>query len=766
MATTVFAKIFAIAFYIFISTHALPDMIRIGGLFDRDDGSLEMAFISAVNRVNANGQILPKSRLVAQIETIGQDDSLEASKRVCSLMETGVAAIFGPQSSESATHVQSICDALEVPHIESRWDFRSHGVNLYPHPPTLSKAYEDLIRMFEWTSFAIIYEDHDGLVRLKNLYKTPPNKNPFKIFLRQLPANGRYREIFREIKEKNIGNIVIDCNVGLIYQVLKQAQQIGLMTENHHYVITNMDLDTVDVEDFQYVGAEITALRLVDPKRTEVTKVVNEMRAAERHIVRKIGERADFTLKTETALMFDAVYLFAKALHDLDSSQTITIKPLSCESESPWGPGNSLINYMKVVQLNGVSGIVGFDTNGFRSNFDLDVVEVSPHGVTKVGTWSSRFKDKHHIGLNMTRRVLRLGGEIIEKKIIKVAAILNEPYVMIRESKDSLNGNELYEGFAVDLLIEISKMVGFDYIIYETADQSYGSRNSETNEWNGVIKEIIDKQAGLGIGDLTITSEREEVVDFSMPFMNLGISILFVKPTPSHPNILSFLSPFSSDVWLYIAVTYLCVSLILFLLARLSPYEWKPVKTPTSKVAQLTTTTNQETKELQNQFGLLNSMWFTIGSLMQQGSDLAPRAASTRLVAAMWWFFILIMLSSYTANLAAFLAVEKSESPIKDIKDLAQQTRIKYGCVKTGSTMAFFRDSKIPMYHDMWKQMESFNTFVNGNKDGVAKVKEGNFAYFIESTSNDYIVERECELARIGGLLDSKGYGFAVPKGS
>ncbi|GAB6022611.1 hypothetical protein CHUAL_006707 [Chamberlinius hualienensis] len=490
------------------------------------------------------------------------------------------------------------------------------------------------------------------------------------------------------------------------------------------------------------------------------------MRAAERHIVRKIGERADFTLKTETALMFDAVYLFAKALHDLDSSQTITIKPLSCESESPWGPGNSLINYMKVVQLNGVSGIVGFDTNGFRSNFDLDVVEVSPHGVTKVGTWSSRFKDKHHIGLNMTRRVLRLGGEIIEKKIIKVAAILNEPYVMIRESKDSLNGNELYEGFAVDLLIEISKMVGFDYIIYETADQSYGSRNSETNEWNGVIKEIIDKQAGLGIGDLTITSEREEVVDFSMPFMNLGISILFVKPTPSHPNILSFLSPFSSDVWLYIAVTYLCVSLILFLLARLSPYEWKPVKTPTSKVAQLTTTTNQETKELQNQFGLLNSMWFTIGSLMQQGSDLAPRAASTRLVAAMWWFFILIMLSSYTANLAAFLAVEKSESPIKDIKDLAQQTRIKYGCVKTGSTMAFFRDSKIPMYHDMWKQMESFNTFVNGNKDGVAKVKEGNFAYFIESTSNDYIVERECELARIGGLLDSKGYGFAVPKGS
>ena len=30
----------------------------------------------------------------------------------------------------------------------------------------------------------------------------------------------------------------------------------------------------------------------------------------------------------------------------------------------------------------------------------------------------------------------------------------------------------------------------------------------------------------------------------------------------------------------------------------------------------------------------------------------------------MWWFFTLIMISSYTANLAAFLTVERMESPI------------------------------------------------------------------------------------------------------
>lgn len=53
--------------------------------------------------------------------------------------------------------------------------------------------------------------------------------------------------------------------------------------------------------------------------------------------------------QTETSLLYDAVHLFAKALHDLDTSQQIDIKPLSCESTDTWPHGYSLINYMKIV---------------------------------------------------------------------------------------------------------------------------------------------------------------------------------------------------------------------------------------------------------------------------------------------------------------------------------------------------------------------------------------------------------------------------------
>ena len=53
--------------------------------------------------------------------------------------------------------------------------------------------------------------------------------------------------------------------------------------------------------------------------------------------------------QTETALIYDAVHLYAQALHDLDRSQEINTKPLSCDGSETWQHGNSLVNYMKLV---------------------------------------------------------------------------------------------------------------------------------------------------------------------------------------------------------------------------------------------------------------------------------------------------------------------------------------------------------------------------------------------------------------------------------
>ena len=73
------------------------------------------------------------------------------------------------------------------------------------------------------------------------------------------------------------------------------------------------------------------------------------------------------------------------------------------------------------------------------------------------------------------------------------------------------------------------------------------------------------------------------------------------------------------------------------------------------------------------------------------GSDVAPRTTSTRIVASIWYLFTLILVSSYTANLAAFLTVERMASPIENVEDLSQQTSILYGTLASGSTYEFFQ---------------------------------------------------------------------------
>lgn len=67
------------------------------------------------------------------------------------------------------------------------------------------------------------------------------------------------------------------------------------------------------------------------------------------------------------------------------------------------------------------------------------------------------------------------------------------------------------------------------------------------------------------------------------------------------------------------------------------------------------------------------------------------RSVSGRVVGSVWWFFTLIIISTYTANLAAFLTVERMLTPIENADDLAKQTDIQYGTLAGGSTNAFFK---------------------------------------------------------------------------
>ncbi|KAH9510010.1 hypothetical protein Btru_044826 [Bulinus truncatus] len=330
-----------------------------------------------------------------------------------------------------------------------------------------------------------------------------------------------------------------------------------------------------------------------------------------------------------------------------------------------------------------------------------------------------------------------------------------EPYVMIskviRDGTPKV-GNEPVEGFCIDLTKAVAQKVGFEYIIQFVKDGSYGSLLTN-DTWDGIVGELIRHEADMAIAPFTITADRSRVIDFTKPFMSLGISIMIKRPQPAGKHFFSFMEPLSSEIWMCIVFAYIGVSVVLFLVSRFSPNEWHLSGIQHS---------------VANDFSISNSLWFSLGAFMQQGCDISPRSLSGRIVGSVWWFFTLIIISSYTANLAAFLTVERMLTPIESAEDLAKQTEIQYGTIISGSTKGFF---KFTTYQRMWAYMTSAqpSVFVKTHEEGIQRVRQSNgkYAYLTESLTIDYVSNRKpCDTLRVGNNLNSDGFGIGTPIGS
>ncbi len=81
-------------------------------------------------------------------------------------------------------------------------------------------------------------------------------------------------------------------------------------------------------------------------------------------------------------------------------------------------------------------------------------------------------------------------------------------------------------------------------------DGKYGSPDPDSpGGWNGMIGELVRREAEIAVAPLTINSAREKVADFTKPFMSLGISIMIKKPVKKRPGVFSFMSPLSMEIW-------------------------------------------------------------------------------------------------------------------------------------------------------------------------------------------------------------------------
>ena len=373
--------------------------------------------------------------------------SVTAERETCALLQKGVAAIFGPQTLASLEHIRSITDVVEVPFIDTKWNMHpvdpvltsdhrnEYTINLHPDVTTLGSAFIDLVIQYNWDVVTILYENNESMMRLKEIFTRTAKilyPNTFRMVVKQLvhtEENG-YRDVLREVHKDKSYMIILDCSKDIIEDVLTQAQQIGMVSEDYYYLLTSLDAHTVDLSSFKYGGTNFTAFRMIDTNKMEVKSVIHDIVSKEIAQGRTIDIQ-DGNLDTTTALIYDAVHLFALALHELNMIQDINIGPLDCTGETSWAHGSSLINYMKLTEFNGLSGLIKFDAHGLRTIFDLDILELQSTGLEPIGTWN--IIDS----LNMTRiaEVMDFANpiNIMANKTFTVVSVEAAPYTMLKE---------------------------------------------------------------------------------------------------------------------------------------------------------------------------------------------------------------------------------------------------------------------------------------------------------------------------------------------
>ncbi|XP_064072284.1 glutamate receptor ionotropic, kainate 2-like [Vanessa tameamea] len=708
---------------------------------------IAVKLVAAVNAVlrDHDGTLL---EVPAPVEP---QEPLAEPGQICLQAGQGATAVVGGSAGADAAARAGLALLLAEPAPENR--HLSSALELYPHLDVLARACAALCEAKDWQNAVVL---HEGSARVAP--RLAPDIDALALRARQLPPphdDNALRNLLLVLKKLGAINFIVWCDAECSVRVLDAAQRVGLLADRHSYVLTALDLHTLPLADYSYGGANITGLRIFNAESSKVSKAMGAWRE---EYVKQLGETgneeeiANIVDNPPTAVLltYDAATIVAKAMKYLDLP---TDEPGSCEHGAASSHADTLLNYLRSEKWEGVSGPLVWEAGGERHEVLLQVTELERGGrLAPVASWAP------HTGLAWLPRALTPSppGGLMTNRTFAILIAMNKPYIMKKQSSDRLFGNDRYEGFCIELIDRLSKLLHFNYTFVEQMNGAYGVRNKTTNQWNGMMRRLMDDpDIQFAVTDLTITAEREEAVDFTTPFMNLGISILFRKPQQPEPALLAFLLPFSNGVWLCLGLAYLGTSLVLYVVGRLCPDEWQ---NPYPCV--------EEPPALENQFTLANALWFNLGAVLQQGSEIAPVAYGTRAVASCWWIFALVITSSYTANLATLLATKSSTELIKNVRDLAENDQgITYGAKAGGSTYTFFELSENELYQKMFQKMKE-QEMPKSNEAGIQKVMTDKYAFFAESTTIEYTVERNCEVTSVGDLLDSKGYGIAMKKNS
>lgn len=736
-----------------------PRVVRIGAILSSTQN--QQVFQDAVRGLNNNSNIRFEYTSI-----IMDSNRIQSALKLCDeLVKKAVHIVIvshppAPDNEQAPISVSYTCGFYNIPVIgistrdSSFSDKNVHPTFLRTVPPYFHQAdaWLQMLTYFGWKQVIFIHSmDEEGRmilsrfkwlaekedIMIEKVYKYPSGIKNFGATLKPIPSL-QSRVILLSASQRDAENLFRD------------ARNLNLTTAGYAWIVSEQAMDASTIP----VG--MLGLKL--------SNSTNE----------------DVHIRDSVQVIGQAMQKFFIQNNDL---QNITDTPTDCRSvNNDWEIGNKILAALKTEKLEkGQTGQVSFNEDGDRVNA-VYFIRNSQQDKVMVGYYGNKQAAEPALKITGENKIVWPGNLMAKPKGVKISTHLKvvtlkaTPFVhtellsekgSCEEKKNericwkvnATTGEKVdycCYGYCIDMLIDISKKVNFTFELHLSTDNSFGTltrtNNSKMKTWNGMIGELVSEQSDLIVAPLTINPERAEHIDFSKPFKYQGLIIL-VKKTQKDSSLASFLQPFQDTLWILVGLSVHVVALVLYLLDRFSPFgRFKLAK-------------SDDTEE--DALNLSSAMWFAWGVLLNSGiGEGTPRSFSARVLGMVWAGFAMIIVASYTANLAAFLVLDRPEASITGIDDARLRNpneNFKYATVKNSAVEMYFK--RQVELSTMYRQMETRN--YRTAEEAIDEVKKGNLQAFIwDSSRLEYEAAKDCELITAGELFGRSGLGIGLRKKS
>ncbi|XP_077990845.1 glutamate receptor ionotropic, kainate 2-like [Glandiceps talaboti] len=779
-----FGKYILLVFILIHYCHGeVPSQVYIGVLLDDPDSkqSSEMALRSAIDYVNNNSHTLPSTKLLYKLSSTSKSSStFKQIQKVCHQISKKVVAIIGPTTLHGVKATYPVLNALHIPQLTVSAPDPLLSLHPYPYlfkmvsPDNIqSRVLVDLVEHFHWTRFSIItpYEDYDVDGLLREFYSMAVERDWSIVSVERFWPTSNVTALdmtqrLHDIRSKGVRVILLHCHAAHANIILRQAESLGMAGKGWAWIMTNIP-STMPALYSHNVTVPSHLRGLIGFRQS-----VGHGQLAD--VLQKYWSNYDnaVPLHSYAYYIFDSVLAVAYALNELFAADGLKWQQPKFTRETcsqsgqqviPWEPGQFLKEKIETVTGPGTAHDLGFTSSRTPKITQFDIINLQENGVEEVGFWENT---KTGIKMNESKIVFMGNTTAVptDKEIdltnitLRITTILETPFMMINGSVTNMTSNDRFWGFCKELLDYLQDRMHFSYQLNLVPDGNFGARDPVTGNWSGMVRQLKDRTVDLAMAPFTISYERQQAIDFTKPYLDLGLTML-LGYEKKEENLFRFAEPFSADLWIAIFVSMVSCGVCVSLCSYLSPYGYH------GTYIQRVDLSDKTAQATHTMMSLPQAMWFAFASWTHQGAEHSPRCLSGRLMGGIWWLAVTVMIATYTANLAAFLTAARLNSGINSIDDLAAQAEIIYGTVASSQPQSFFEQSDSDPYRRMWSmmQLEESETMVRDSSYGINKVRKGGYAFIWDSAVLEYAASKPpCNIRTVGPVFAKIGYGIGL----